>query len=295
MSLTDEERDRILGDSPAPLHLSENFRTPSVPPIPQELALKLALILGEIPEVPRLGVHEQQGYRYPRASDVNAVTRQVLSKHHVFPLWCPLPGFEWREFMSNSKQTAMREVTVWFDLTLIDADSNKSVTIRWPGVAADLITSDKVVAKAETNALKTFLVMQFQIPDDTTDSERTAETEDTRKTGARQAQPNWPKQVRGTVTEVEAKGDGWMTTVKGIHYFTKVKPFAEQLRAARGREVEFSAEIGMGPDGERCPVITKIFSPPPNLPAPQTNSHATSQPTAAKPPAVSPPKKEELF
>ena len=40
-----------------------------VPPIPQELALKLALILGEIPEVPRLGTHEQQGYtRVPRTS-----------------------------------------------------------------------------------------------------------------------------------------------------------------------------------------------------------------------------------
>jgi len=268
-----------------------------VPPIPQELALKLALILGEIPEVPRLGVHEQQGYRYPRASDINAATRQVLSKHHVFLLWQPLPGFEWREFMSNSKQTAMRELTLWFDLTLVDADSNKSVTIRWPGVAADLITSDKLVAKAQTNAVKTFLVTQFQIPDDTSDSDRTAETEDNRKTGARQQQqPNWPKQVRGIVTEVDAKGDGWMVTVKGIHYFTKVKSFADQLRAARGREAEFSAEIGKGPDGERCPVITKILSPvPPNLPAPQTNSHATSTPpTAAKPPAVSPPKKEEL-
>jgi hypothetical protein len=266
-----------------------------VPPIPQELATKLALILGEIPEVPRLGTHEQQGYKYPRASDVNAVTRKVLSKHHVFPLWQPLPGFEWREFMSNSKQTAMREVTIWFDLTLIDADSNKSVTIRWPGVAADLITSDKVVAKAQTNALKTFLVMQFQIPDDGPDSDRTAETEDTRRTGARQAQPNWPKQVRGIVTEVEAKGDGWWVTVKGIRYWTRIKPFADQFRAARGKEAEFSAEIGKGPENERCPVITKVFSAA--SPAPQTNS------TAAKPNATpatnktqtAPVSKEELF
>ena len=270
-----------------------------VPPIPQELALKLALILGEIPEVPRLGVHEQQGYKYPRASDVNAVTRKVLSKHHVFPLWQPLPGFEWREFMSNSKQTAMREVTVWFDLTLVDADSNKSVTIRWPGVAADLITSDKLVAKAETNALKTFLVMQFQIPDDAAESDRTAETEDNRKTGAKQQQPNWPKQIRGIVTEVEQKADGWMITVKGIHYWTRVKPFADQLRAARGREAEFSAEIGKGPDGERCPVITKIFSAVPPAPGvntpPPTPAAAPPKAEAAKPATSSSPRKEELF
>ena len=273
-NLTPEERERILGEP----KVNANDKWIIIPQIPQELATKLALILGEIPEVPRLGVHEQQGYKYPRASDVNSVTRKVLSKYHVFPLWCPLPGFEWREFMSSSKQTAMREVTIWFDLTLIDADSEKSVTIRWPGVAADLITSDKIVAKAETNALKTFLVTQFQIPDDTADSDRTAETEDNRKTGARQQQPNWPKQIRGIVTEVEAKADGWWVTVKGIHYWTRVKPFADQLRAARGKEAEFSAEIGKGPDNERCPVITKILS----AATPATNNTA-------------PVSKEELF
>jgi hypothetical protein len=277
-NLTPEERERILGEPPK----VNTDKWIIIPQIPQELALKLALILGEIPEVPRLGVHEQQGYRYPRASDINAVTRKVLSKHHVFALWQPVPGFEWREFMSNSKQTAMREVTIWFDLTLIDADSNKSVTVRWPGVAADLITSDKLIAKAETNALKTFLVTQFQIPDDAADNDRIAETEDTRKTGARLQQPNWPKQIRGIVTEVEAKADGWMVTVKGIHYWTRVKAFGEQLRAARGKEVEFSAEIGKGPDNERCPVITKVFGPP----------HANS--TGATP-AAAPVSKEEIF
>ena len=101
--------------------------------------------------------------------------------------------------------------------------------------------------------------------------------------------------IRGIVTEVEAKADGWWVTVKGIHYWTRVKPFADQLRGARGKEVEFSAEIGKGPENERCPVITKVFSTA--SPAPQMNS------TAAKPNATpatnnreTPPvSKEELF
>jgi hypothetical protein len=272
---------------------------PLIPPIPPKLAKKLAEILGEIPEVPRLGFHEKQGYRYPRASDINAATRTVLSNHHVFPLWRPHHDFHWREFQSSSQNTMMREVTIWFDLTLIDADSGEFVTVEWPGVAADLIGSDKVLAKAETNALKTFLVMQFQIPDDTADSDRTAETDEKSKP-TKQQQPNWPKQVRGVIQEVEPKADGWMVTVRGIHYWTKYKPWAQKFQAARGKELDFSAEIGKGPDGERCPVISKLLN------VPEPTAPTANQPTSSPAPAVSqpkdetktssgPPRKEELF
>ena len=256
---------------------------PPIPPIPLKLALKLALVLGEIPDVPRLGVHEQQGYRYPRASDINAAARTVLSKHHIFPLWRPLPEFEWREFQSSIKNSLMREVTMWFDLMLMDADSGESVTVQWPGVAADMMTSDKVLAKAETNALKTFLVMQFQIPDDGADTDRGAETEDTRSKKPTNRPPNWPQEVHGVVQEVQQKAEGWMVKVRGIRYWTKVKPFADQLTAARGKEVAFVAEIGKGPDNQTCPVITRILN----------GSAAASPPgTPAGKPSVS---KEELF
>ena len=185
-------------------------------------------------------------------------------------------------------------------------DRVKKIVVEHLGVDESKVTENaSFIDDLGADSLDTVeLVMAFEeefgceIPDDAADSDRTAE-EDNRKTGAKQQQPNWPKQIRGIVTEVEQKADGWMITVKGIHYWTRVKPFADQLRAARGREAEFSAEIGKGPDGERCPVITKIFSAVPPAPGVNTPPPTPAAPPlkaeAAKPATSSSRRKEELF
>jgi len=133
---------------------------------PMKLDAKLCAVMAEVEEVPRLGHHEQ-GWNFMKVSDVVKATRKILAKHKVFLFWRPdeQASWSWREYQSQSNKP-QREVTIWFTVTIIDADSGELDIVRWPGTAADGLSSDKVAMKAETNALKSFLIIHFQIPDD---------------------------------------------------------------------------------------------------------------------------------
>jgi hypothetical protein len=176
------------------------------PAVPLKLLVKLNNILGEIEAVPKLGTHEQ-GYSYQRASDIVAATRKVFAKHKVIVLFQPDYTAEMREYMSASNKPR-REATVWFTVTFYDCETGESTSMRWPGVAEDGMGSDKLMAKVETSCMKTFLTIQFQIPDDGIEHDRPAnENRDQgrfqNRNQQRVAQENKTNRDTGTLVEVE--------------------------------------------------------------------------------------------
>jgi len=186
--------------------------TPVLEPqtMPAKLAARLIKILGDVQPVPKTGWNSEQNYDYVRSSDVSLATRSVFATHGVILLWEPVT-IEWRPFKTASGKDS-REATIWYSATFIDGETGEQYSIRWPGIAQDL--QDKVLAKCATAALKTFLVTQFQIPDDGVDNDA-GEGRQQRSSG-RQEQPR--QQMRdklvGTITEFERKGSGAHLVVK---------------------------------------------------------------------------------
>src|SRR5580704_17231405 len=128
------------------------------------LATKLYRIMGDIEAVPKLGHNKDQNYEYVRASEISKAVGKLLAKHRVSLTWefDTTAPWEWRTTKTSSNKD-WREVTIWFFAVFEDGDTREKKIIRWPGVGAD--GGDKAVAKAITAADKSFLTVQFQIPD----------------------------------------------------------------------------------------------------------------------------------
>jgi hypothetical protein len=135
------------------------------------LATKLYRIMGDIEAVPKIGHNKDQNYDYVRASEISKAVGKLLAKHRVSLTWefDTTVSWEWRTTKTSSNKD-WREVTIWFFAIFEDGDTREKKIIRWPGVGAD--GGDKAVAKAITAAGKSFLTIQFQIPDNTTEPDK---------------------------------------------------------------------------------------------------------------------------
>jgi hypothetical protein len=188
------------------------------PAMPPKLAAKLWRVHADIQPVPKAGYNDDHHYWYQRAGDVAQAARASMAKHGLLLLWQP-QGIEWREYQTASNKT-MREATVWYLATFFDGESGEEYSIRWPGVAMDL--QDKVLAKCATAAQKTFLITQFQIPDDGEDTDEGSGPDRADRPPRREAPPRRQEQPRqqdgekltGTITKFERKGAGAHVTVK---------------------------------------------------------------------------------
>lgn len=116
---------------------------------------KLATIAGEIERVDKDGKNKHFNYTYPTPSAVMRALKPLLAEHSIaiIPSVTDIQQFE------TAKNTRTCIKTVY---TIVDGESGEEFTATWAGEAQD--QADKGIAKAETIALRTFLLQLFQMP-----------------------------------------------------------------------------------------------------------------------------------
>ena len=116
----------------------------------QKIAKKFVEIMRDCSHVAKNGTNDYHKYKYVTAADVLEKVNASLTKHGIASVVTPslLSMQEITTAKGNVEQLATVEVTV----TLIDADSGETLTLKGLGSGQD--SGDKSVAKAQTMALK---------------------------------------------------------------------------------------------------------------------------------------------
>jgi len=124
---------------------------------------KLAAIAGELATVEKDGRNKDQGYTYPTPASVFRAIKPLLAKYHV----AIVPMQAARQEVDTGRQsrsgTPYILTSVDMSYLILDGESGESITAPWIGVAG-AYGDDKGNAKAQTIALRTFLIQLFQIP-----------------------------------------------------------------------------------------------------------------------------------
>ena len=116
----------------------------------QKIAKKFVEVMKDCSHVAKNGTNDFHKYKYATATDVLEKVNASLTKHGIASVVTPslLSMQEITTAKGNVEQLATVEVTV----TLIDADSGETLTLKGLGSGQD--SGDKSVAKAQTMALK---------------------------------------------------------------------------------------------------------------------------------------------
>ena len=116
----------------------------------QKIAKKFVEVMRECSHVAKNGTNDFYKYKYATAADVLEKVNSSLTKHGIASVVTPnlLSMQQITTAKGNVEQLATVEVTV----TLIDADSGETLTLKGLGSGQD--SSDKAVAKAQTMGIK---------------------------------------------------------------------------------------------------------------------------------------------
>jgi hypothetical protein len=128
---------------------------------------KLAAIAGELTGVTKDKVNTQLKYSYASPGTVMSAVKPILAKHNVAII--PSVGEVVKEDVGTQTQSGAANVLtrVVMNMLILDGDTGECLTVPWVGEGVDW--SDKGIAKAETIAVRTFLLNAFQIPSDDED------------------------------------------------------------------------------------------------------------------------------
>ena len=124
-----------------------------------QLAVKIARVMGELNMVPKRGFNQHSKYPYALESDVADAARRAMA-HHNLALIPTILGMETTEGKTRSGNTSyMTHVKVGF--RLIDGDSGQYCELEIIGSGQD--TGEKAIYKAYTGAKKYALLLLFLI------------------------------------------------------------------------------------------------------------------------------------
>ena len=116
----------------------------------QKIAKKFVEVMRECSHVAKNGTNEYHRYKYATAADVLEKVNASLTKHGIASVVATnLLG---TKEVTTAKGNVEQLVTVEVTVTLIDAESGETLTLKGLGSGQD--SSDKSVAKAQTMALK---------------------------------------------------------------------------------------------------------------------------------------------
>jgi hypothetical protein len=123
---------------------------------------KISTIAGKVGSVAKDGYNPQLKYRYPTPATVIEAVKDLLcdEKLAIVPT---ITGVIKEPTGSTTQSGAQKVITrVEMIYLILDGDSGESLSVPWVGEGEDW--SDKGIAKAQTIALRTFLINLFQIP-----------------------------------------------------------------------------------------------------------------------------------
>lgn len=134
----------------------------TTPDKPISLYRKLAAIAGAIGRLGRDGYNPQLKYKYATPAAVIEAVKPLLAEHNLAIV--PQVSAVVKEATGGKTQSGADKVLTRVEMTflLLDGDSGETLAVPWVGEGEDW--SDKGIAKAQTIALRTFLIQLFQIP-----------------------------------------------------------------------------------------------------------------------------------
>ena len=116
----------------------------------QKIAKKFVEVMKDCSHVAKNGTNDFHRYKYATAADVLEKVNASLTKHELASVVATnLLG---SKEVTTAKGNVEQLVTVEVSVTLIDAESGESLTLKGLGSGQD--PSDKAVAKAQTMAIK---------------------------------------------------------------------------------------------------------------------------------------------
>lgn len=130
-------------------------------PAKPNLAAKLAKVTARVQAVAKDGKHDHFGFRYPTATNVIETVRVPLIEQNISVLSAINgPVEQVREVKTEKGGRHLIRVPILFTFT--DGDTGETLNLDWVGEGVDSEASG--VSKALTNGLRTFLLMQFLVP-----------------------------------------------------------------------------------------------------------------------------------
>ncbi|HUV96066.1 MAG TPA: ERF family protein [Acidobacteriaceae bacterium] len=176
--------------------------------IKMTLAGRLVSVMAETGALVKHGYNEQKNYSYATDADVLQAVREALARNGVLLL--TLPGqVVYSEVKSkDGKPMTVCRLQVMF--RFVDAITNESLEVEWPGEAIDV--DDKATAKAITSGLKSFLLKTFLLPviDDDADQDRRPRQQYRHRPGP----PGAPPGVDAKTGEVKRLSDNQMNMLQ---------------------------------------------------------------------------------
>lgn len=126
---------------------------------------KLAAIAGELETVEKDGRNKDQGYTYATPASVFRAIKPLLAKHQIAIV--PMQAARQDVDTGRTSRSGTPYILTSVDMSylILDGESGESISAAWSGVAG-AYGDDKGNAKAQTIALRTFLIQLFQIPAD---------------------------------------------------------------------------------------------------------------------------------
>ena len=124
---------------------------------PASLFAKLAQIMGEVGQIEARGKNDFLGTRYITEDDVVDAVRDKLAARKIAVM--PGLGPVTREPAKTPKGKETALTTARISFTFCDGETGETYTCEWAGVGEDAL--DKGLTKAETSALRTFLLKAF--------------------------------------------------------------------------------------------------------------------------------------
>ena len=150
----------------------------------QKIAKKFVEVMKDCSHVAKNGTNDFHRYKYATAADVLEKVNASLTKHGLASVVATnLLGS--KEVMT-AKGNVEQLVTVEVSVTLIDAESGESLTLKGLGSGQD--SGDKSVAKAQTMAIKYCYLNSLAIATNNDDPEADRHTDEVMQPKAKPAQ-----------------------------------------------------------------------------------------------------------
>jgi hypothetical protein len=130
---------------------------------PSSLFRKIAAVAGAIESVEKDGKNKDQGYRYATPAGVMAAVKPHLAEHKlaIIPHLVDFQEIDTGQRAGSGKPFILNRVSMHYHI--VDGESGDELTVPWQAQAGTY-GDDKGLAKAQTIALRTFLIQLFQIP-----------------------------------------------------------------------------------------------------------------------------------
>jgi hypothetical protein len=123
---------------------------------------KIAAVAGAIGRIEKDGYNPQLKYKYATPATVMEAVKPLLAEHSLAIV--PTVTSVIKEPTGSVTQSGAAKVITRVEMTylILDGESGESLAVPWCGEGEDW--SDKGIAKAQTIALRTFLINFLQIP-----------------------------------------------------------------------------------------------------------------------------------